>query len=50
MARAGLRMPKSAIATTVAQAGEALEDLGLPCVVRPAFTLGGLRRWDRAYP
>ena len=41
MARAGLRMPKSAIATTVAQAGEALEDLGLPCVVRPAFTLGG---------
>src|ERR1700688_3860096 len=41
MARAGLRMPRSAIATTVAQAREALEDLGLPCVVRPAFTLGG---------
>jgi carbamoyl-phosphate synthase large subunit len=41
MARAGLRMPKSAIATTVTQAGEALGDLGLPCVVRPAFTLGG---------
>jgi carbamoyl-phosphate synthase large subunit len=41
MARAGLRMPKSAIATTVAHACEALEDVGLPCVVRPAFTLGG---------
>ncbi len=41
MARAGLRMPKSAIATTVSQASAALEDLGLPCVVRPAFTLGG---------
>jgi carbamoyl-phosphate synthase large subunit len=41
MARAGLRMPKSAIATTVEQARGALGDLGLPCIVRPAFTLGG---------
>jgi carbamoyl-phosphate synthase large subunit len=41
MARAGLRMPKSAIATTAAQAMDALADLGLPCIVRPAFTLGG---------
>jgi carbamoyl-phosphate synthase large subunit len=41
MARAGLRMPKSVIATTVAQAMDALSDLGLPCIVRPAFTLGG---------
>jgi carbamoyl-phosphate synthase large subunit len=41
MARAGLRMPKSAIATSVQQANEALSELGLPCVVRPAFTLGG---------
>jgi carbamoyl-phosphate synthase large subunit len=41
MARAGLRMPQSAIATTVGQATEALAGLGLPCVVRPAFTLGG---------
>jgi carbamoyl-phosphate synthase large subunit len=41
MARAGLRMPKSAIATTVEQAMQALGDLGLPCIVRPAFTLGG---------
>jgi carbamoyl-phosphate synthase large subunit len=61
MARAGLRVPRSAIATTVEQALEALarapvpagaasppgrsasdgDGIGLPCVVRPAFTLGG---------
>jgi len=41
MAKAGLRMPKSAIATSVEQALEALPDIGLPCIVRPAYTLGG---------
>ncbi len=41
MARAGLAMPHSVIATTVAQALEALCELGLPCIVRPAYTLGG---------
>jgi carbamoyl-phosphate synthase large subunit len=41
MARAGLKMPKSAIATTLEQAIEALPALGLPCIVRPAYTLGG---------
>ena len=41
MVRAGLRMPKSAIATSVAKAMGALGELGLPCIVRPAFTLGG---------
>jgi carbamoyl-phosphate synthase large subunit len=41
MARAGLRMPRSAIATSVEQAIVVAEDLGLPCIVRPAFTLGG---------
>jgi carbamoyl-phosphate synthase large subunit len=41
MAAAGLRMPRSAIATTVAEAVAALPRLGLPCVVRPAYTLGG---------
>jgi carbamoyl-phosphate synthase large subunit len=41
MARAGLRMPRSAIATTVEQAMGALGELGLPCIVRPAYTLGG---------
>jgi carbamoyl-phosphate synthase large subunit len=41
MERAGLRMPRSEIATTMQQAREALPVLGLPCIVRPAYTLGG---------
>jgi len=64
MAEAGLRMPKSAIASGwisdegtedagaagagfvsveagLEQAREALPDIGLPCIVRPAYTLGG---------
>jgi len=41
MASVGLRTPTSAIATSVAQARAALPDVGLPCIVRPAFTLGG---------
>jgi carbamoyl-phosphate synthase large subunit len=64
MAEAGLRMPKSAIASGwtaepdtrdagasgagfvsieagLKQALRALPELGLPCIVRPAFTLGG---------
>ncbi len=34
-------MPRSAIATTVAEALGSLADIGLPAIVRPAFTLGG---------
>ncbi len=41
MAKAGLRMPKSAIATSLQEGLDAAEEIGLPCVVRPAFTLGG---------
>ncbi len=41
MARAGLHMPRSAIATTLAEAREALSGIPLPCIIRPAFTLGG---------
>jgi carbamoyl-phosphate synthase large subunit len=41
MERAALRMPRSAIATTLAEADDALIDLGLPIIVRPAYTLGG---------
>src|SRR3954447_46842 len=41
MEGAGLRMPKSAIATTVDEAIDALPELGLPVIIRPAFTLGG---------
>ncbi len=41
MTRAGLRMPRSAIATTLEEAREALSEIPLPCIVRPAYTLGG---------
>ena len=41
MAAAGLRMPRSAIATGLAEARSHMAEIGLPIVVRPAFTLGG---------
>src|SRR5918998_647333 len=41
MESAGLRMPRSAIATSIEEAVDALPEIGLPCIVRPAFTLGG---------
>src|SRR4051794_20465716 len=41
MQSAGLRTAKNVIVTTVDAALEALDDLGLPAIIRPAFTLGG---------
>ena len=41
MKRAGLRMPRSSIATTLQQALDSLSEIPLPCIVRPAYTLGG---------
>jgi carbamoyl-phosphate synthase large subunit len=41
MHAAGLRVPRSVIAHTTDDARAALRDLGLPFIVRPAFTLGG---------
>src|SRR5947207_4188819 len=41
MTGAGLRMPASTIAHTVEEAMSAATDVGLPIIVRPAFTLGG---------
>ena len=41
MERVGLAMPAGAIATSVDEATIALGEVGLPCIVRPAFTLGG---------
>src|SRR4028118_2075470 len=41
MEQAGLKMPRSAIATTLAEADDAMIDIGLPIIVRPAYTLGG---------
>jgi len=40
MLAAGLRVPRSAVATSVGEALDALDALGLPAIVRPAFTLG----------
>ncbi len=41
MDRAGLKMPASAIAHNVEEGLAALSRVGLPCIIRPAFTLGG---------
>src|SRR5207237_6264099 len=41
MTAAGLRVPRSAIAHSTQEAWDALERIGLPFIVRPAFTLGG---------
>jgi carbamoyl-phosphate synthase large subunit len=41
MTGAQLRVPRSAIAHSVADARAALQTIGLPFIVRPAFTLGG---------
>jgi carbamoyl-phosphate synthase large subunit len=41
MTAAGLRVPRSRIVTSMADADRAIDSLGLPLIVRPAFTLGG---------
>ncbi len=41
MRQAGLRVPRSAIAHTIEDAQAAIAQVGLPFIVRPAFTLGG---------
>ncbi len=41
MAKIGIESPKSAIAHTMPEAWDALKQVGLPCVIRPSFTLGG---------
>ncbi len=41
MDRLGIPMPRSDIAHSVAEAEQIAEQLGLPVVVRPAYTLGG---------
>jgi carbamoyl-phosphate synthase large subunit len=41
MTEAGLRVPRSAIAHSISDARAALDEIGLPFIVRPAFTLGG---------
>ncbi|HMQ23294.1 MAG TPA: carbamoyl phosphate synthase large subunit, partial [Planctomycetota bacterium] len=41
MAHIGLDCPRSGLAYNLEEAKEVLEDIGLPCVIRPSFTLGG---------
>jgi len=41
MIEIGLRVPKSGIAHTVKEGMGVIEEVGLPVIVRPAFTLGG---------
>ncbi|RMF33588.1 MAG: carbamoyl-phosphate synthase large subunit [Alphaproteobacteria bacterium] len=41
MERIGLENPRSAIATSVGEAMAALAEVGLPAIIRPAYTLGG---------
>ena len=41
MRKIGLETPRSHQIKTIAQALEALEDIGLPAIIRPSFTLGG---------
>ena len=37
----GLEMPRSRLAYSMDEAMAALDEIGLPCVIRPGFTLGG---------
>jgi carbamoyl-phosphate synthase large subunit len=41
MVKIGIDVPKSGVARTLAEAQEIRERVGLPCVLRPSFTLGG---------
>ena len=41
MVRIGLEVPKSGLARTLAEGQNIREEIGLPCVLRPSFTLGG---------
>src|SRR5262245_53114987 len=41
MLKIGLEVPKSGVARSLADAQAVLRTVGLPCVLRPSFTLGG---------
>ena len=41
MARIGLSCPRSKLVTTVAEAREAISEIGFPAILRPSFTMGG---------
>jgi carbamoyl-phosphate synthase large subunit len=41
MKKIGLDMPRNAIAKSMEEARAVLEDIGLPVIIRPSFTMGG---------
>ncbi|MBA5777886.1 carbamoyl-phosphate synthase large subunit [Stappia sp. F7233] len=41
MTKIGLETPKSVLAHNMVEAMQALEEIGLPAIIRPSFTLGG---------
>ncbi|HKA06735.1 MAG TPA: carbamoyl-phosphate synthase large subunit [Gemmataceae bacterium] len=41
MVKLGLDVPKSGVAHTLGDAIQLLDSIGLPCVLRPSFTMGG---------
>src|SRR5205814_10379004 len=41
MIKIGLKVPASGVVHTIEEARKVLEDIGLPLIIRPAFTLGG---------
>jgi carbamoyl-phosphate synthase large subunit len=41
MTKLGIDMPRSLIANSLEEADEAIKEIGLPCVIRPAYTMGG---------
>ena len=42
MTRLGIEMPRSQIARGLEEAEKIVKDIGLPCVIRPAYTMGGM--------
>jgi carbamoyl-phosphate synthase large subunit len=41
MNKLGIEMPRSEIAKNLAEAERSVANIGLPCVIRPAYTMGG---------
>ena len=41
MNKLGIEMPRSLIANSLKEAKEAIAEIDLPCVIRPAYTMGG---------
>src|SRR5581483_1898566 len=41
MLKIGVEVPRSVVVRSLAEAMDAVERVGLPCVLRPSFTLGG---------